>query len=284
MQIDQTDTRYIIYCDESDGKGTYFSHFYGGVLIDARNRDQIEKDLREAYQRLNIQGEVKWTKIGAGHEQRYKSIIDVFFDFVEAGDIKVRIMFLQNMFSASDLEDYHIDNQYFILYYHFIKHAFGLQFCNPDNNGVVQLQLLFDEFPDKRERCEEFKNYLSSLSHFPLFSRHRVRISRDDIGEMDGKQHMIAQCLDVVLGAMQFRLNDKHLEKPLGATRRGKRTIAKEKVYKHIQRRIQGIYPNFNIGISTGQPDVNSRWSHRYRHWKFVPTNARVDMQYKKPK
>ncbi len=63
------------------------------------------------------------------------------------------------------------------------------------------------------------------------------------------------------LGAMAFRLNDKHLVKPPGQVRRGKRTIAKEKLYKHILGRIRQLYPNFNIGESTGmQGDRANRW------------------------
>ena len=38
------------------------------------------------------------------------------------------------------------------------------------------------------------------------------------------------QCLDIVLGAMAFRLNDMHKEKRPDTNRRGKRTIAKEKL------------------------------------------------------
>lgn len=276
--------RLIIYCDESDDKGKYFSHFYGGAAVDANKRERLEKALNDTYAELQIQGEMKWTKIGSGHERRYIEMMDVFFDFIKNKEIKVRIMFLQNMFSARDLEDYHINNEYFILYYHFIKHAFGLQHCNPQGDRDTYIQLLFDEFPNNKDRADEFKDYLESLNRYPLFRRSRVKVVRDDIGEINSKNHIIAQCLDVVLGSIQFRLNDKHLEKPAGQRRRGKRTIAKEKVYKHINRRIRDLYPHFNIGISTGQPAEDSRWKHEYRHWRFVPTNAVVDPTRAKPK
>jgi hypothetical protein len=89
--------------------------------------------------------------------------------------------------------------------------------------------------------------------------------------------HDILQCADIVLGAMQFRLNDKHREKPKDSRRRGKRTIAKERVYRHINQRIRQIYPNFNVGISTGKRGaIESLWEDPYRHWKFVPTDPIV--------
>ena len=72
------------------------------------------------------------------------------------------------------------------------------------------------------------------------------------------------------MGAMQCRLNDLHLEKPVGEKRRGKRTIAKEKLYKHIYQQICLIHPYFNVGISTGARDYkNPHWESPYEHWLF---------------
>ena len=77
---------------------------------------------------------------------------------------------------------------------------------------------------------------------------------------------------------MQFRLNNLHKVKPEGSYRRGKRTIAKEKLYKFINKQIREVYPNFNIGISTGlQGDIKNRWEHPYRHWSFVPSKHKRD-------
>jgi hypothetical protein len=274
----------VIYCDESDDKGKHFSHFYGGAVVDESKRQRIEASLQAVKDSANFQGEAKWTKIGSGHEARYITLIDALFDHLKAREIKVRIMFLQNTYTERDLEDYHIENQYFLLYYQFVKHAFGLQFSNPTKDRKLVVQLRFDELPENADRCKTFKEYLAGMSNFPPFAENRVVFPISEIAQIVSKQHVIAQCLDVVLGSMQFRLNDKHLEKPKDSNRRGKRTIAKERVYKHINKRIRELYPNFNIGISTGQPDVDSRWSHEYRHWRFVPTGAEVDNSKSKSK
>ena len=59
---------------------------------------------------------------------------------------------------------------------------------------------------------------------------------------------------------MNFRLNGKHKLKPTGKKRRGARTIAKEKLYKHILLRIR-CKANFNPGISTGvDGDLRNRF------------------------
>ncbi len=57
--------------------------------------------------------------------------------------------------------------------------------------------------------------------------------------------------MDIILESMNFKLNNMNKEKMQNSRSRGKRTIAKEKLYKNILRNIKIIYPNFNIGIST---------------------------------
>ena len=122
------------------------------------------------------------------------------------------------------------------------------------------------------------------LNHNPQFRAAGVAFRQDQIAEVSSHNHVLLQCLDVVLGAMCFRLNDKHKEKPPGEKRRGRRTIAKEKLYRFILGRIRQIYPNFNIGDSTGtQGNLANRWQHPYRHWKFVPQEHEVDDTKCKP-
>lgn len=99
-----------------------------------------------------------------------------------------------------------------------------------------------------------------------------IKIKRDSIYEVDSKKHILLQCLDVVLGAMAFRLNKLHKEIQPGMKRRGKRTIAKEYVYKYILKKIKLTRKNFNIGISTGiDNDLLNYFIHPYRHWLFIP-------------
>ena len=54
---------YIIYSDESDRKGKYFSNFFGGVLLKAEDREDIEALLSAKKIELNLNQEVKWEKV-----------------------------------------------------------------------------------------------------------------------------------------------------------------------------------------------------------------------------
>ena len=110
------------------------------------------------------------------------------------------------------------------------------------------------------------------MPNAPGMEKSGLRIRMNDIGEVRSHDHVLLQCTDVILGAMYFRLNRLHLEIPEGKNRRGKRTIAKDKLYQFIQKEIRTIHPSFNIGISTGNRGYEyPHWNSPYEHWVFVP-------------
>jgi hypothetical protein len=268
---------FYIFCDESLKKGKFYSNFYGGLIIDKIEFEKVKNALISRVQDLEIENsELKWGNVNTFKLEQYKSIIDTFFEFIKANVIKIRIMFTDNRFIANNLTKEHHDNQYHILYYHFLKLAFGLKFLNSDI--PVDLEIFFDKLPDSDEKNEQFKNYIYGIQFLPEFTEAKILIKKDSIYEVDSKKHILMQCLDVVLGAMAFRLNDLHKEKPEGATRRGKRTLAKEKLYQHINRKIRDTRANFNIGITTGiDGDYQNIFFHPYRHWLFIPSSKTVE-------
>ncbi|MGN6439438.1 MAG: DUF3800 domain-containing protein [Agriterribacter sp.] len=184
-------------------------------------------------------------------------------------------MFRQNAFVATQLSQTHRDEEFFILYYQFIKQAFGLAHSKNEEDTFVRVY--FDYLPDTVARRQAFKEYIRGLQTNREFQLAGIKIRKQDIAEVDSKRHLLLQMIDVVLGSICFRLNEKHKEMPEGKKRRGKRTIAKEKLYKYINSKIREIRPNFNIGISTGISDKADYWQHPYRHWSFKPTEFEID-------
>lgn len=274
---------YIIYCDESVAKGKYFSDFYGGALVRSTDLVEIIQALNAKKKELHLFNEIKWVKVTENYLDKYKQVMDLFFRFIAQDKVKIRIMFRQNAQVPIHIGEQQKDHKFHMLYYQFVKHAFGLRYhqAKPDNRTYVRLY--FDKLPDTELKNEEFKSFIYGLQSLDIFRQAKIKIRREDIVEIDSRDHVILQCMDIVLGAVAFRLNDGHKEKPEGATRRGKKTIAKEKLYKHIQHHIQQIKPNFNIGISTGKPNWTELWSDSYRHWLFTPKEFSEDKsKYKK--
>lgn len=271
-----------IWLDESDKKGTYYSNFYGGILINSNHYEKIKSELEALCAELGITDEIKWQKVNAYTIEKYKRIVDYTFELLANGYAKIRIFFRNNQFKPLDLTDLHRENEFTILYFEFIKYAFGLNFCDwPEEERFVRLYI--DDIPARGSQVWEFKQFLLGLNNWSEFQRNRVRIRENEIIEVDSSQHLPLQLLDLVLGAMCFRLNNKHKLKPEGARFRGKRTIIKEKLYKYIYSKISELRPRFNIGESTGMSSAEDRWTHPYRHWSFKPHNCIRDYNEAKP-
>ena len=258
-------SEYILYCDESVGKGKKYGDFFGGCIVSSKDLKYTIETLEKCKTDNNLFGEIKWTKATELYLEKYINVVDCFFSLIREGKIKVRIMFrkMTDQYEAESKND-----KYFKLYYQFIKHSFGLRSLT--DSEPINLRIYLDQMPAKKEDKHLFKQYLKDMPKTLDYKNGSVIIPADQIAEINSHDHVLLQCVDIVMGAMQFRLNDLHLEKPVGEKRRGKRTIAKEKLYKHIYQQICLIHPYFNIGISTGSRDYkNPHWESPYEHWLF---------------
>lgn len=273
---------YVIYADESDDTGEYYSNFFGGVLVKSSDLLGCVESLQLAKNRNNLRGEVKWQKVTEPYLDKYKRLMDVFFDLIETKKTKVRLMFTCNAHVPVGLENRHRKNKYTLLYYQFLKHGFGLKHSPPHERATARVYL--DSMPITEVQRTEFRSHVARLSQDWDFQDAQVEIPEEQITEVDSRDHVLLQAIDIVLGAMQFKLNDKHKAIPEGRSRRGKRTVAKHELYKHIHGRICKIRPHFNIGISTGTDGtMSSAWAHPYRHWCFKPKNTKIDTAKFKP-
>ena len=174
----------IIYCDESDQEGRYFSNFYGGCLVESAHLHGVVAALDECKREHNLLGEIKWSKVTANYLEKYKALTNLYFDLIVQNKVKIRIMFTKNTHAAKGLTGYHDEYRFFMLYYQFVKHAFGLQFAN-EATTPLNVRVYFDRLPDKKD-----KN---------AFKRAGVQIPENQVAEIDSHEHVLLQCLDVVL-------------------------------------------------------------------------------------
>ena len=265
---------YIIYCDESGSKGPKYSDFFGGCIVNSKDERSVIDALKARKDQLNLRGEIKWVKVTEQYLDRYIEMMDLFFTFIRDGKVKMRIMFRRNEdLPSSGVAHHSNDEKYFKLYYQFIKHGFGLRKIS-SREEPVYVRIYFDQLPDKKEKCDRFKRFIRELPNISDYHdvQNQLYIREGDVTEVRSHDHVLLQCVDIVLGAMYFRLNELHKERPAGSHKRGKRTIAKEKLYKHINVQIRKIIPDFNIGISTGSRGYhNPDWELPYSHWRFIP-------------
>ena len=249
--------------------------FMVGALVKVTNIQEIEKKLNKRKKELNLNGEIKWSKVTGNYLDKYIEIINLFFSFIQSGKIKVRIMFAQNAHVSDGLTKEQTDNEYSILYYYFLKDAFGIKYSNSTPYKTkINFSLYLDDLPCSKEQKEIFKRSLF---------RNNIGLKQNNIEikefiEIDSKKHVIQQCMDIILGSINFKLNDFDKIKDEKTGKKSKRTIAKEKLYKVINKNIQAIRRNFNVGITTGiNGDQTNYWKHQYRHWNFISSYSHFD-------
>lgn len=271
-----------IWLDESDKKGQFYSNFYGGILIKSDDLPGVLSESKALLERLGIWEEIKWQKVNKHTFDAYMLIVDYIFRLLDEGRAKIRIFFRNNQNVPTNLTEDHRRNAFTILYYEFIKNAFGLQYCDMAD-GTKDVRLCLDEIPASGDQVAQFRRYLVNLNNDNAFRLNGIGFHESRIVEVKSDKEIPLQFLDLILGAICFRLNNKHLIKDPATGKRGVRTKLKEKLYKHINKKIREIRPNFNIGISTGITTNSDKWSLPYSHWSFIPTSHIVDHTYSKP-
>jgi hypothetical protein len=247
----------VIFSDESDICGKKYSYFLGSLHFDLKDFYYIENYL------LNVKndypGELKWNKINNSKWKIdiYKNFINATFDLIEAGYLKCRISFVPNVYTEAYPDE---EMSYFTLYSLFIIKNFS------HYTGKIE-QINLDRLASQNHaKINKFKQNLKGLN-----------IQPSQIVEIDSSKHLVLQAIDIILGGINAKLNDKFAEKKENTNRRGKTTIIKEKIYKEINRRIRKLtpvdfYKNFNIGITTGGLRSSRFINDKYRHYQYRAT------------
>lgn len=258
-----------IWLDESDRHGEFYSNFYGGLLVHSRYYREVLERMRSIVEETGIRDEIKWQKVNEYHYEKYIRLVDLLFDLAKEGKLKIRIFFRHNQYCPTRLTSEERKSDYPMLYYQFIKYAFGLPYAGIGELDALTLYL--DEIPLRQAERDDFISHIRGLAKDHILKKMGLKIAEDSIIEVNSKQHLPLQFMDVILGAICFKLNEKDKLKAEGENKVGKRTIMKLKLYKHINMRIRDIYPNFNIGVTTPIRVNSDSWTQVYRHWSFIP-------------
>lgn len=259
VKINKNITKYTIVCDESTRKGKYFSYFYGGAIIKESKYQKLSEILCNFKNNFGL-NELKRTKITEVNYKYYIEVLDLFFTFVRSGDIKVRIMFSPNDQLITHIP--HNLNETFIKFYEvFIKDAFSIFYARED----LSLRLIFDDLPETKVQCCKFKEHLIkkiNTNNKPY--ANKVFIKSEDIEEVDSKKHIILQCVDVIVGLVDYFINT-----PPKEIKTTKRSQAKFKVWQKIHEFILQMNPNFDLCETTKFIYSNKGWLDRYKHFVY---------------
>lgn len=252
-------TNYVIICDESSRYGRYYSYFYGGAMLLESKYEKISNILDDYKAKFGFH-EIKRTKITTENYKDYVEVLDLFFTFVKSGDIKVRVMFSPNdeLKQIPKKEDF----SFMKFYYTFIVNAFNIFYAKTD----IRLRLIFDDLPETKEQCKHFKESLMGKINLNMKpNTNRAWVNYDHIEEVDSKNHVILQCVDVVIGLVDFYLNTTTEE-----IQNSRRAQAKLKVWRAIEKNIYDIIPDFDVCRTTQPVYSHKGWLGKYRHFVYA--------------
>lgn len=250
--------KYIIVCDESVRKGNNYSFFYGGCIVKEKDYENISKEL-DVYKEFLGLHEIKREKITPKNLASYKKMMDLFFRYVKAGDVRVRIMYSPNKELSTDRGGK--EELYPKLYYTFLKRAFSL--FNSRQN--IYLRIFMDELPESIKINKKFKRLL--ISGFIKESKRNdisIKILKKDIVEVDSKKHVLLQCIDVITGIIEYYLNANN------ENRNSTRGKAKLELWNYIfENYILALCENLDFNMSTGYFSSFKAWMSKYKHLVF---------------
>lgn len=255
--------KYVIVCDESKKKGLNYSYFYGGAMLLESKYDRISKILNDYKSKLGFH-ELKRVKITEKNYKDYIEMMDLFFTFVRSGDIKVRIMFSPN---DQLLKLPKSQNESYTKFYHtFITCAFNIFYAKEN----INLRLIFDDLPETKEQCKKFKQcLLKSINFNNKPNTNKAFLKKEQIEEVDSRKHIILQCVDVVVGLVDFALNTTKKE-----LKESKRAKAKLCVWNKVYSNIKEIHPNFILVRTTGMIYSHKGWINKYAHFVYHKKNS----------
>lgn len=250
--------KYILVADESTKNGKVFSYFYGGAILLERDYELFNNVLNNIKFKLNL-GELKRTKITEKNYKDYILVLKMFFTLVKSGDIKIRVMFSPN---EELLEIPKKENvTYTKFYFAFIFNAFSIFYANKN----IELRLVFDDLPETKSQCNTFKNcIITKVRSNKRANTNRVYIDKQQIEEVDSKKHPILQCVDVIVGMVDYYLNT-----PKEELKGSKRAKARYEIWKYILSQIEDINPNFIITETTQPIYSHKGWLAKYKHFVY---------------
>lgn len=251
--------KYIIICDESTKHGSNYSYFYGGAILKENRYENITNTLNIFKEHYGLH-ELKRTKITEANYKDYIEVLNLFFTFVKSGDIKIRIMFSPN--GQLDKTIPHSLNETFMKFYHtFIINAFNIFYAREN----FRLRVVCDDLPETREQCNKFKQCLvNKIVKNDRVNANKVFISQQDIEEVDSKKHTVLQCVDVIVGLVDFALNTTEEE-----LKKSKRAQAKYAVWKRILNYIFELHGNFILTETTRPTYSHKGWIKKYSHFVY---------------
>ena len=227
-----------IYVDESSTSGCRLAG-YGGIWIPDADAEALRSAVAEVCARHAMRRELKWTKLSGGRASPiFQSLADAFFDHPSA---RFNAMVIEGN-HRSAVSQYDDDELTHYKRLHWL--------CRKRVESSASYQLVLDHRTDKRaDRLDDLKLVLNNAARLEL------RISFDCIRSViavDSCDEPLVQLADVLLGAVCYHHNGRHVERGASAS--------KCEAAAYVARR---------AGFAGGIIGESPRWEKKFNVWRW---------------
>jgi len=195
-----------IYVDETCQN----NHRYmvlGGVALRSRFAGELAAHFEAEKVRLGISQELKWTKVSRARLSAYEQIVDEYFRFARARQVKFHSVVVDTWkldharFSGGDEE-----TGFSKFIYQLLVSDFGRRYAADHR---IQVYLDFRAIKDSQARLDELKlamnNGINARWGVDTRPYRRVQFRKS-------RETTLLQVADILLGAVGFHKNQKHLD------------------------------------------------------------------------
>lgn len=190
-----------IFCDESCQESHKFM-LIGGIAIKSDLVQSFDQAIEQMRQETNMHKELKWTKVTQQKLAEYKRFIDLLFDWIDARKVSFHCMILDN----TKIDQRRFGGSYELGFHKFVYqlllHGFAKRY-GKSNNLYVHL--------DQRQKGYDLNDLRRILNNGV---KKRLRNDRRPfrlVEPANSKNVAAVQMADLVLGALAYRKNDRHL-------------------------------------------------------------------------
>lgn len=190
-----------IYCDESCQDSHNFM-LLGGIAIKAELVPSFESAVAQIRQETNMHKELKWSRVTPQKQAEYQKFIDLFFDWNESGQLSFHCMILDN----TKIDHRQFGGSYELGFYKFVYqlllHCFGKRY-----GGSNDLHVFLDQRQTGYDMGEVRKILNNGMTARFKNDRRPFRL----VEPVDSKKVSAIQINDLILGALGYRKNKRHL-------------------------------------------------------------------------
>ncbi|MCF1459309.1 MAG: DUF3800 domain-containing protein [Shewanella sp.] len=225
-----------LYIDETCQNNHHYM-VIGGISLPTNLCSHITSCFEELKSYNNIGGEVKWTKVSKSKLDAYKSFIDGYFTLCDQHQICFHSIIIdQTQVKHGKFNQGDVETGFSKFIYQLLVSSIGRKYASKHEFNVY---LDYRTIDNQETRLSELKNVMNNGISL-RFNEHHKPYKRVEYRR--SKKETLLQVADLLIGAIGFHKNGRHLIKESSAH---KKDLANH-IAKHIRVKVLGNNSPFN--------------------------------------